>query len=255
MLGAKLGISSKQYNIVTDGLVFDVEPGFQKSCDGTSIWNLSSGSNQVLSNYTGSFVTDASFVGTSGNDAGYFALDGTDGYLYFGDTNQLNLFSGNVPCTLEAWFRTDPDHAGEDKRYAIFSRFSNSDPWAGFALAVGANTNGTKLEIWQAGGHWVYGSDDVQTGLWVHGMVTYTGTQSSGLKFYKNGSLSSTETAYGTPSMGTSNDRFQIGCQYYSSAIQRLMDGRIGSCRIYNRALSPGEVLQNYNATKDRYTN
>jgi hypothetical protein len=29
--------------------------------------------------------------------------------------------------------------------------------------------------------------------------------------------------------------------------------GRVGFSRIYNRALSPTEVLQNYNATKGRY--
>ena len=31
MLGAKLGITDKQYNIVTDGLILNYQPGFTKS--------------------------------------------------------------------------------------------------------------------------------------------------------------------------------------------------------------------------------
>ena len=46
MLGAKLGITSKQYNIVTDGLEVNYIPGFKKSYPGTGddIFNLASGS-------------------------------------------------------------------------------------------------------------------------------------------------------------------------------------------------------------------
>ena len=56
MLGAKLGIINKQYNIVTNGLILNYEPSFNKCYPGGSdLFNLASGSltptGEVTQNY------------------------------------------------------------------------------------------------------------------------------------------------------------------------------------------------------------
>ena len=45
---------------------------------------------------------------------------------------------------------------------------------------------------------------------------------------------------------------FQIGIGY-SLASSRYFNGKISNFNIYNRALTASEVLQNYNATRNRY--
>jgi hypothetical protein len=82
---------------------------------------------------------------------------------------------------------------------------------------------------------------------WYHICMTYDGTNAS---FYLNGSFLSTQTI-GTN--GINNGVSLLG-SYTSSAPSETFNGTIGSARIYNRALTATEVLQNYNAQKSKYT-
>jgi hypothetical protein len=82
---------------------------------------------------------------------------------------------------------------------------------------------------------------------WYHICMTYDGTNAS---FYLNGSFLSTQTI-GTN--GINNGVSLLG-SYTSSALSETFNGTIGSARIYNRALTATEVLQNYNAQKSKYT-
>ena len=69
-------------------------------------------------------------------------------------------------------------------------------------------------------------------------------------KAYKNGVLYATDSSGGTTAVRNIADRmelFEAGGTYFR--------GQAGPMKLYNRALSAGEILQNYNATKDRYTN
>jgi len=97
MLGAKLGIVDKQYNIVTDGLVAEVQPSFKSSYPGTG---TAIDPNGTLS---GDGIT---FYGASGNAGGYFDFDGTDDYISFSAFDGGNLI-GNVSRTIECWVISD----------------------------------------------------------------------------------------------------------------------------------------------------
>ena len=78
-------------------------------------------------------------------------------------------------------------------------------------------------------------------------------------KYYVNGSLvatstgrtsllrttSTTSTIYGT--------NWMVGRAYWTEVDYKNFSGNIGFSRLYSRALSSTEILQNYNALKTRY--
>jgi hypothetical protein len=61
------------------------------------------------------------------------------------------------------------------------------------------------------------------------------------------------ESASTTPSGGTYSNtaNLNIGADFNGGNFQ--VNGRIASVRLYNRAITSLEVLQNYNATKTRF--
>lgn len=83
---------------------------------------------------------------------------------------------------------------------------------------------------------------------WWHITGTYDG---SVVRQYTNGSQVDSLTYSGTP---TSGGTVRINRRWDDFATSgNLFDSNISIVRIYNRALSASEVLQNFNATKDRY--
>lgn len=77
----------------------------------------------------------------------------------------------------------------------------------------------------------------------------YTGILTdSNIFLYKNGTLIG-QTSHSKTFLNWSNNTFRIA----ANAINNFLDGNISQTKIYNRALTASEVLQNYNATKGRF--
>jgi hypothetical protein len=96
------------------------------------------------------------------------------------------------------------------------------------------------------GGQWYY-TPPVPTTLntWQQIIFTYDG---SGLAIYSNG-VSVGSTAFtGTPNSGGAGIR--IGRRW---DLENYFTGNIAISRVYNRALTSTEILQNYNAQKGRF--
>lgn len=85
----------------------------------------------------------------------------------------------------------------------------------------------------------------IANSTWYNFTLTFNTT--AGMTLYINGSQDSTYTAQKTAPAGG-----QVNLASFSVA-GNLLNGRIAQALIYNRTLSPGEVLQNYNASKARY--
>lgn len=84
---------------------------------------------------------------------------------------------------------------------------------------------------------------------WYNYVGTYDGTT---IKLYVNGQLYAQTSYTGTPQSGGT---VRIGRRWDSAATSsNYIDGLIPIARVYNRALSATEVLQNYNAIKNRYS-
>ena len=76
-------------------------------------------------------------------------------------------------------------------------------------------------------------------------MLTYN---NGDLRAYLNGSLGA-NASVGAPISSYTGDTY-IGKDDF---LARYLDGNVGAVRLYNRALSAAEILQNYNAQKSRF--
>jgi len=235
MLGAKLGITSKQYNIVTDGLVFYLQPGFDKCYPGTgtSAYNLASGSLTP----TGSMLDHTNVVGPSGNTGGYFVLDGTDDSIKIVNESSLQI-TGDI--TLDGWVYLDAHETNNDH---IIAKEGS------YILKAGQGASGApRFQLHDGSFKSLYADSQLSLNTWYNVVATKGDNL---MRIYVDGVEGSLTTAYTGTTTSNTNDVYVSG---YDGSGTYVSDGNMTGIKIYNRALSAGEVLQNYNASKDRYT-
>ena len=218
--------------IVTNGLVLCIDAANPNSfVSGSTVWNdlSKSSTNGTLTN--GPIYNSA--------NGGSIVFDGTDDYVSIPDINVTNQIS------IEAWV-----YANSVGSYnAIASQWrAETNSVSSWTLETVASdirlyiTNGTTIS---------FASTTFQTGTWTHIIGTY---DTSTIKIYKNNVLGSTTGTIAT--INNSNLNINIGALYSSAGVQGgdgRWNGRISNIKIYNRALSATEVLQNYNVTKSRF--
>jgi len=211
--------------IVTSGLVLALDAADKLSYPGSgTTWRDLSGNNN-----TGTLTNGPTF--STGN-MGSIVFDGVD------DNATCNLVTSDANnVTLEVWFKatTLPGDRG-----LIYNGNGGS---SGYGLQFGAcGTAGTTLYVFFGGINCnVVSYGTLVTNTWYQAVYTRTTTPSISNILYINGISRSTNT--------TSNPNAPAGSTLISSAF----NGNISIARIYNRALTATEVLQNYNATKNRY--
>ena len=228
--------------IVTDGLVFYVDAGNSKSYDGVSggtTWtDLVGGNNGTLTNMETS-PANAGYTYDSGN-GGSVEFDGTNDYV---DTsfNATSYF----PLTICAWVNID-DTSGVQ---IIVDQSSGS-------AGLGLRTNNATIESFWRNGSVInletiissYSADS-----WIYVCVVYDTNSMVG---YMNGAV---QNSYGSANInltsanrGTDNTNgLHIGNQ--NDQINNHIDAKIAQVKIYNKALTAAEILQNYNALKNRF--
>ena len=219
-----------KYNpsIVRNGLLICVDPANISSYSGTGFTarGLVSGIGATLVNG----------IGFSSSNSGTFILDGSNDFIN-GDTTSFDLTGDlsaevwfNLSATANDWVRVIGKGDGSNRTFG----FWYNTPAAAFLYqryAASGNVSG------------VY-SISIQTNTWYHVIVTSSGSTH---KIYLNGLDIQTQTGAG-PFLSSSST-LKVGY----GEIHTYHNGRIGLYRIYNRALTAQEVLQNYNATKKRY--
>jgi len=241
-------------SIVTDGLVFCVDPANKVSWSGPN----SSTVNDLIGTPTGSIFYDAS--GSYG-DNNSFAFDGVD--------DRINL-TNNIPSltygTLSIWFKipsntTNPTQA----LFNIYEGTSNR-----FALSIGEATSTYSNEslmalFWNGGssanisyapvtreGHTHYFDD-----TWHNIVLTIDSGNAPRTKIYIDKINKSLFYPFGSNTgVGFTNlspISITIGNRFYDGSHGNYFDGSIGPILIYNRALSGPEVTQNYNRLKGRF--
>ena len=89
-------------------------------------------------------------------------------------------------------------------------------------------------------------TESVTLNVWKN--FTMVRNDNGSVKLYKNGVLVGTKAGSGTTSVRVSTDRL-----YIAKAGSSYGNFDMGSVKIYNRALSASEVLQNFNALKSRF--
>jgi len=218
--------------IVTDGLVFYVDAGSSKSYTGSgTTWvDLIQADNGTFS----ATPTNLSFSG------GHFDFDGVDDNCVFSG----DVIPTNGQITISFWRRGFA--AGQHSDISAFS--------TGTLREVNIHTpweNG--FVYWQCGANGGSSYDQIQKNLsaseykgWSH--WTFTKNVSTRvMRIYLNGSLWHSGTGL-TRSIAACNSMYigSFGSSAYSNKNYACFS-------IYNKELSASEVLQNYNALKNRF--
>jgi hypothetical protein len=217
---------SPDENIVTNGLILHIDPSKNTSYPGTgnTIYDLSGFGN------TGTLTNGPTFSALNGGSISY---DGTNDSIVF---SRNNILSGTQNFTIEAFIypiATSPEH--------IYGNY-NTGNGSGLELYLQSE----KVYLWY-GNTFTASISNIQKYKWYHICATRSGNTVS---IYINGSLDT--TGANSSSIGT-NSPYTIGNGYDYNTEAFL--GNISQVKVYNRTLTPIEIQQNYNATKNRFVN
>lgn len=224
-MGVKAGprISDDDIALAFDSAVFKSYVG-----SGTTVNGLVSGIGFTLTNGVGFGVTNN----------GYFIFDGVD------DNIPFSIPSVGTIISVEMWARIKSFTNG------MPFGFDRYDVWANTGR-IGFNTSASDI----------YGLTSTQVtnlGLlnqWIHYIFEMrTDVSYSNNKIYINGQNQSLSQVTGIESAGFrtfNSGNGRISSWLFSAGFNISMD--LAQFRVYKRALSAQEVLQNYNASKGRY--
>ena len=228
-------------NIVTDGLVAYWDAGNRASYPGTgNAWaGLASGNNATL-------YDDASF---DSDNLGYIAFDGTDDYAGVPASASINITD---KITIGIWVQFTRAIGGLNDEAIVKGRSSEAQ----YSIHRHGNDGNFRVALWT--GAWTVIGDSPDSGsafvltsdVWWYLTGTYDRTEVS---LYVDGvwknSTNETDAITGDASHGLA-----MGGIYWSGSISGNAMTNVALAQIYNRALTAAEVLQNYNATKGRFT-
>jgi hypothetical protein len=210
-------------NTITNGLILSLDAANVKSyVNGSTTWRDLSGNGNNATLINGPTFNSANL--------GSIVFDGVDDYVSCGNI---------MPSTA----------------YTKCVFFNISNLAAPNNLISGGNlgthyfypANSQYLRAGHFQGGELVSDTPILVNTWYHGVVTFSTTL--GFSMYQNGinvgNYNNTSTFIG-------GNIVYIGT-YLLSGTGYYLNGTVASAQIYNRALSPAEVLQNYNAQKSRY--
>lgn len=229
-------------SIITDGLTYFVDPANTRSYSGSGLTL-----NGLIGGIGGTLVNGVGF--TSANN-GNFVFDGTNDFINIPDSNLLAF--GTNPFSIDFWLYSSYSYPGSGVVYrTILSSYDNYNGvyntyfYLGLFNNSGYGLTNTVGFLDSSGNYFnVNFGVNIITNQWTHVVFTRSGNN---LICYKNGSFFASESRANNFS-GTRNARIGGGVDQINT-----FQGSISSMRIYNRALSAQEILQNFNATRYRY--
>jgi len=226
-------VQGGQGNIVTNGLVLNLDAANPRSYpqpyNGTTWIDLSGNENN------GTLINGVAYTGSNG---GSLVFDGTDDYaqtvsILTGSSYTSEFFfnANSVPLTVEKWLGSQ--YTGGANRI-IFDIYTDNR----LRNFMGGGTNPISTSV--------FSTTVVQPNTWYHAVFSKDTLGTGSL--YVNGILE----GRGAMSLGVpENVAFQIGGD--TTLSNRWFNGRIPITRLYNKILTPSEVLQNFNATRARF--
>ena len=227
--------------LVTNGLTYYIDAGNSSSYSGTGS-NIADLAGSSLGNTT--IFNSPTF--TSASQGSYITTNGSTQYLL--TPNLVTKFNSpsNEAYTLEAWIRTSSDNG------VVITEQGNlpvNSGWHDSAMEIVAGS--LRVSHWNAGVvNLLVGA--VTRNVWQQYVATYDGTTLRG--YINAGTPTSITTGRQSPWESGNNLWYGIALNDSTS----LGDGSylaadFGLFRLYNRALTAAEILQNYRATSWRY--
>jgi len=210
------------------------------TCQKETIRDGSIGIHTVTAN--GNVAANLGFPSSS------YEFDGTNDYVNFGSVSDANFGTGDF--AVECWFFDDgstPDYAG-----LVVNGQSGGSDNSSFQFGKGGNVGGEghtdRIEFARgtaSGSYSLYDSTNtIQSNTWTHAIATRIGTT---VKLYVNGF----EVDSMTDSGSYSNTALRVGINRGGDI---YWSGKISNVKLYKgKGLTAAEVLQNYNATRNKY--
>lgn len=227
---------SQSQPIVTSGLQLYLDAGNALSYNGSgSTWN-------DLSPFQRNATLFNSPTYSSANNGYIIFLDTSLQYASVPDIGSLSTW------TIEAWANISLSLSGKVtsvvcNQFDLTSRLN-------FSLGTNNAPSSYNLSLGYYNGAWRTNAGITPTlNTWTYFAGTYNGTI---LRQYTNNTEVSTLSYTGTPQSG---GEIRIARRWDETTVaSNYLRGSISVIRIYNRALSAAELLQNYNAQKGRYS-
>jgi hypothetical protein len=222
--------------IVTDGLVLHLDAGNRKSYPGSgSTWYDLSGTGN-----NGTFGASTAAPTFNGDNGGALSFDGND-YVSCGNPSSLNFGTGNFTLSFVA-YRTGTGFQG------------GSYVGKGNGTSIGFDFRDSNFFLYGTTGLIAQRVFSTTLNVWEHHAIVYDSSSSPYVKFYRNGSFLSSSTTNNSANVSSINtaNSFRIGLSTAGGA-SRYFIGRMPLVSVYNRALTPQEIQQNYNALKGRF--
>jgi hypothetical protein len=221
-----MGISAGP-NSISDTLAFHIDPANPRSYPGSgnTIYDLSGNGNT-------SFFTNGAFY--QNYSKGAVNVDGNDDYI------STPLFNLTSPVTVSVWVKNVINDSPVFSASGPGVTYGNNEVihyFSGKSILIAGNPAAGKY----------FQFPQLNLNQWSN--LVMTRDASNNMSVYLNGigSTSNTQSYSNTLQMN------QIG-RYSAFTNIYNAKGSIGEVKIYNRALSASEVLQNYNASIKRYS-
>ena len=209
-------------------------------------------SNPLSYSGSGTIINDLSGNGLSGTMSNitftspYFSFNGLSSQVSVADNALLEPGSGD--WTMEFWV----NHSvilGASRILIAKTDGGLSADW-GYGLRTASNGN-TFAEV----GNGSVSIQSTSTGLtidtWYQVVGVWTNVANNLIELYINGSLiGSTSHVY--TSVKNTTSPLYLG-SFNGGEFSQWLNGKMGVVRLYNKALSSSEVLQNFNADKSKY--
>ena len=167
-------------------------------------------------------------------------FDGENDYVDCGNNSSLDLTNTNN-FSLSLWAKKYGNLptgnvmglAGKNVKYAIDYYFAPNKLRAGIRNATD--------------GQYIITTDAPNNLLdWTYVVFTYESEKSDGMKLYVNGELKASRTTIGLQDFSDTNKHFQISGAGTGGNIRKF-NGAINEVKLYSKALSADEILDNYN--------
>jgi hypothetical protein len=251
--GTMVCVNMEPINIVTSGLVVNLDAGFTPSYPRTGIsWiNLSAPNNG------GTLINGPVYNDTS-NGGGSISFDGSDDYVTCGSNSNVESLS---QITMNVWVRfSGLDYVGGTGALNGFMSKGNPDlssPNTGFWFSYDNRSNSSNFGytcFGNSAGGFAGGGNNFSSksytftnGVWYN--ITATVNSSSQGTLYINGVQQGSSVTFNNLSIPNTANQLYIG----RIELGYTLNGGIIQTQLYNRALTSGEVLQNYYAGLQRF--
>ena len=256
-----MAVSYSYKSIVTDGLVFNVD-----AANPRSYTSGSTTTDSLIGSFTGSLKNDVSF---SSSYQGFWNFDGIDDRLEINELTDIRNSLANSSFNIWVY----PNQLESDSRRYQWS-FTVDGNYPVVGLSYSPPTNPSPSYTYSGSYDVLSGTSGanrfilVTTGSifqkeWTNICVTKETGGNTGNKYnckiYVNGIDQNTNLTDDTATDDWWLDnqaltRFNFATLYRPSVTSKWSVTNISEFSVYNRTLTATEVLQNYNALKDRFT-